>query len=188
VVVPPLTGRLLVATPLIGDPNFERTVVLVLEHSDDGAIGVVLNRPTDTELVEPLPDWGGVAAEPRVVFVGGPVGEGSAIGVAWTAEPATGDREDGAAPVAGPLSTVDLSRPPGEVRPGVEAVRVFAGYAGWGGGQVEDEIEAGAWVVADTRPGDAFSPDPARLWVDVLRRQPGRLAWLANCPPDPSVN
>lgn len=185
--MPPLTGRLLVATPLIGDPNFDRTVVLVLEHGAGGAIGVVLNRPTDTDLVDPLPDWGTVAAEPRVVFVGGPVGHGSAIGVARTEEPATAGG-DGAAPVAGPLSTVDLSRPPGLVRPGVEAVRVFAGYAGWGDDQLEREIEAGAWLVVDARPGDAFSPDPERLWADVLRRQPGRVAWLANYPPDPTMN
>lgn len=186
--VPPLTGRLLVATPLIGDPNFDRTVILVLEHGEDGAIGVVLNRPTDTELADPLPDWGLVAAEPRVVFVGGPVGHGSAIGVARTAGSATGELSDGAAPVAGPLSTVDLSRAPEDVRPDVEAVRVFAGYAGWGGGQVEGEIAAGAWLIVDAEPGDAFSPEPAALWRSVLRRQRGRTAWLANWPPDPSVN
>lgn len=172
------------ALPVLVDPNFDRTVVLVLEHSPDGALGVVLNRPGDLRLDEPLPSWAGVAAPPAVVFVGGPVGAGAAIGLGVV--PGAPAEREGFVQVAGDLGTVDLASAPLEV--GVAEVRVFAGYAGWGPGQLEGEIEAGAWLVVDAAPGDALSPDPSTLWRRVLRRQPGRLWWLANVPTDASVN
>jgi putative transcriptional regulator len=179
-----LKGRLLVALPVLLDPNFDRTVVLILEHGDEGALGVVLNRPGDLRLDDPLPSWADVAAPPAVVFVGGPVGAGAAIGLGLV--PGAPAERDGFVQVAGDLGTVDLGSAPLDV--GVAEVRVFAGYAGWGPGQLEDELSAGAWLVADGEPGDALSPDPSTLWRRVLRRQPGRLAWLANLAPDPSVN
>lgn len=182
--MPSLKGRLLVALPVLVDPNFDRTVVLVLEHGDEGALGVVLNRPGDLRLDEPLPSWADVAAPPAVVFVGGPVGAGAAIGLGLV--PGAPSERDGFVQVAGDLGTVDLGSAPLDV--GVAEVRVFAGYSGWGPGQLEDEILAGAWLVVDAGPDDALSPDPSTLWRRVLRRQPGRTAWLANLPTDPSVN
>jgi putative transcriptional regulator len=181
-----LKGRLLVASPALRDPNFDRTIVLVLEHTDDGALGLVLNRPSETELAEMLPAWGGVAAEPGVVFVGGPVSPGSAIGLAVAQ---AGDDGDGFVPVVGPLGTVDLTRDPDDVRPDVRAVRVFAGYAGWAGGQLEQELDAGGWFVVDADGfADALAEDPEHLWRTVLRRQRGPLAWLAHFPEDPETN
>jgi len=165
---------LLVASPLLADPNFHRTVVLVLEHvEDDGAVGVVLNRPTEVLVHAALPDWDAVAAEPSVVFVGGPVAEGAAICLG---------RRRGAEGV----EVVDLELDPDDVA--AEEVRLFAGYAGWGPGQLEDEIEEGAWFVVDADPHDALSGDPEGLWARVLRRQRGRLRLFALYPPSPSVN
>jgi putative transcriptional regulator len=181
-----LRGRLLVAGPSLIDPNFFRTVVLVLEHTDDGALGIVLNRPSPMRVADPLPRWEPVAAAPAVVFVGGPVGDGVAIGIGSV--PARPDGEDaGFQPVVGTLASVDLAREPDEIAP-VEWIRVFAGYAGWAAGQLEEELELGGWLVVDALADDVSSSDPAGLWRAVLKRQPGRVAWLANFPDDPRAN
>jgi putative transcriptional regulator len=178
-------GRLLVATPELEDPNFFRTVVLVLEHNREGALGVVLNRPTPGTLAEPLPMWSELAPDPAVVFVGGPVQPESAIGLARRAD--TGEA-DGFAPLFGDLGTVDLDRAPTDVRPPVDRVRVFAGYAGWGPEQLDGELDAAGWFVVDVHPDDPWSRDPPSLWRSVLRRQRGRLRLFAEFPADPSAN
>lgn len=180
-----LQGRLLVATPVIGDPNFDRTVVLVLEHGDQGALGLVLNRPTDVAVLDPLPEWEDLAASPPVVFVGGPVEQGAAIGLARVSSPG---EASGWSQILGPIGTLDLSRRPDEMSPAIEQVRIFAGYAGWSPGQVEAELEAEAWLVLDALPDDVLAADPADLWSAVLRRQGGELAMLSGYPPDPSLN
>ncbi len=181
----PLSGRLLVATPLLGDPNFDRTVVLMLEHSEEGALGVVLNRPSEIELTGPLPDWGRLAAPPSVVFVGGPVSQGAVIALARVESDHDGDGWSRVLPLVGVL---DLNKDLDAMGIEVEEVRVFTGYAGWGPGQVEGEIEEGAWFVVDADPADAMADDPDSLWRIVLRRQRGELAKFALYPPDPSVN
>lgn len=178
-------GRLLVATPNLQDPNFSRTVVFILEHGDDGAIGVVLNRPSETGLGEALPDWQSLAAPPAVVFVGGPVAPAAAIGLARSEAP---EPLDGWAPLGDHLGTVDLSRSPDDLGIGVEELRVFAGYAGWTAGQLDAELAADGWFVVDSLPHDPFAHEPGGLWSVVLRRQPGRLAMFAHAPPQPSVN
>jgi putative transcriptional regulator len=168
-----LQGKLLVATPLLGDPNFERTVVLLLEHSDEGAAGVVLNRPTDMTLLGHLPGWEDHAAAPGVVFVGGPVSPNGVICLAVA---------------SGEIEAVDPTVLPEDVGVTVDGVRVFAGYAGWGGGQLEGEIAEGAWFVVDADPGDAMSSRPNDLWRAVLRRQSGRVRLFANYPDDVALN
>jgi putative transcriptional regulator len=180
-----LRGRLLVATPTLYDPNFFRTVVLVLEHGDEGALGVVLNRPSETEVGESLPDWTSLASDPGVVFVGGPVSPDAAIGLA---RGGTADHTDGWAPLFGYLGTIDLGRPPLELPVAVQNLRVFAGYAGWSAGQLDGEVESGGWFVLDAAPDDVFTSAPGTLWASVLRRQGGRLAMFATAPPHPSLN
>jgi putative transcriptional regulator len=195
----PLAGRLLVATPVIGDPNFHRSVVLLLEHDDGGTLGVVINRPTDAALVDSLPGWADLAAAPGVVFVGGPVEQAGAIGLGRLAPAASarasagldGDRPwspilAAGGPV-GPLATIDLTAEPGDVH-GIEVLRVFLGYAGWAPGQLAVELAQDAWLVADAQAGDLWSADPEGLWARVLRRQGGTTAWLALHPVDPSSN
>ncbi len=184
-----LTGRLLVASPALPDPNFDRTVVLLLAHGEEGAAGVVLNRPSAMGVGEPLPKWERLAAEPPVVFVGGPVAPGGAICLATAPEPVPDPGEAaGWTPLLDDLGTVDLERDPDDVGIGVTAVRVFAGYAGWGAGQLEREISVGAWFVLPARRGDAMSDDPGGLWKRVLRRSGGRLALVAAYPADPELN
>lgn len=177
-------GKLLVATPDLGDPNFDRTVVLLLEHTPEGAVGVVLNRPSEISLEEAGADWGGwelYAAEPGEVFVGGPVSRTAVIAIARTVDGKT----EGFQPVLGDrVGVVDLGLTPNDV----DAVRLFAGYSGWGEGQLEAEISAGAWFVLEALPADAFTAEPEDLWRDVLRRQGGRLAIFAACPADPTLN
>jgi putative transcriptional regulator len=189
-----LKGQLLVANPSLPDPNFDRTVILVLAHEDDGALGLVLNRPSEMDIDSPLPRWERLAAEPPVVFVGGPVAPGAAICLARVPaeEAATvsdgARRDNGWIPLVGELGTLDLERDPDELGVPVEAIRVFAGYAGWGPGQLAGEIEAGAWFVVPAQPGDAMSSDPAQLWKAVLRRQGGELAMVSAFPRHPGLN
>ena len=179
------SGRLLVATPTLLDPHFARAVVLLLQHDEDeGTLGVVLSRPSETAVAEVLPAWSDLAAEPALVFGGGPVQPTAAVCVGRLAAPA--HPAYGWAPLADPiLGTVDLDADPWE---GLAQVRVFAGYAGWSAGQLEAEVEQGAWWVLDALPGDAFCPRPDLLWGQVLHRQGPPLAFAASYPQDPSLN
>jgi putative transcriptional regulator len=181
-------GRLLVATPRLGDPNFERTVVFMLEHGDEGALGLVLNRPSDIEVGVPLPEWSRFAGQPSVVFVGGPVSQGSAIALGRVGGGAAPPLGDAFEPVLGGVGVVDLGIDPDVLGAALDDLRVFTGYAGWGEGQLEAELEEGAWYVVDALPDDAFSSRPSRLWAAVLRRQPPPLNRVALYPPDLSLN
>ena len=182
-----IIGRLLVASPRLGDPNFERAVVLVLDHGPDGALGVVLNRPTGLPVDEILDAWRdqAEATPPGVVFRGGPVSPDAVIGLART-DPA-GTAPGGRVVLDG-VGTVDLAVDPAEQPMAVVGVRMFAGYAGWAADQLEDELTDGAWFVLDAEVTDVFTPEAAALWHDVLQRQGGSLALLATYPPHPSVN
>jgi putative transcriptional regulator len=182
-----LIGRLLVASPQLGDPNFERTVVLLLDHGPEGALGVVLNRPTGLPVDEILEVWRdeAMAAPPGVVFRGGPVSPDAVIGLARTEDEADETRWrlvlDG-------VGTVDLAVAPPEQPVAVSGVRMFAGYAGWSPDQLEAELGEGAWIIVDALVTDVFTTEAEDLWHDVLQRQGGKLALLAAYPPHPSVN
>lgn len=179
-------GRLLVATPRLSDPNFSRTVILLLAHGDQGALGLVLNRPTTTPVASPLPQWEDLASGPGVVFVGGPVAEGTICLARVRSEISVPD--DAYLPLQGTLGTVKLEADPADVAPWVEELRVFAGYSGWGPGQLEGEVDEGAWWVLESLPEDAFSDEPDDLWRRVLRRQGGNLALSSYFPPEPTLN
>lgn len=181
-------GRLMVATPLIGDSNFERSVVLLLAHGPDGAFGVVLNRPSDVPAAHVVPDWDGGVAAPAVVFLGGPVEPERVIGIGRIGNHPALPSVGGFHPLLGNYDTVDLDGPPPPVADEISGVRLFAGSAGWAPGQLEDEIREGAWWPCDAGPTDVATTDPSGLWCRVLRRQPGEVAWFANHPADPSQN
>ena len=174
-------GRLLVATPDLRDPNFSRTVILMLEHSDDGALGVVLNRPVELSVAEVLPDWADLSSAPACLFVGGPVAPTAVIGLGRGDGPVFQPLFDG-------LGTLDLELDPAMYAPTMAELRVFVGYAGWAPRQLESELDAGGWLVLDLLPDDPFSGDPSQLWAAVLRRQGGRVAMFASAPEDPSTN
>jgi putative transcriptional regulator len=176
-----LRGSLLVANPAMPDPNFDRTVVLLLEHGAGGALGVVLNRPTDRAVGEVLPEWAEAAVAPAVVFSGGPVQAELAIGLGRSSAAVIA----GWNPVAGGIGVVDFDA--GTIG-AVSQVRLFAGYAGRGPGQLEGEIEARGWFIAQPAPDDILTDAPADLWRAVLRRQRAGLALLASFPADASLN
>ncbi|MEU3280728.1 YqgE/AlgH family protein [Streptomyces antibioticus] len=184
-----LTGRLLVATPALADPNFDRAVVLLLDHDEEGSLGVVLNRPTPVGVSDILEGWAGLTGEPGVVFQGGPVSLDSALGVAVIPGDSSGDRGPlGWRRVHGAIGLIDLEAPPELLASVLGSLRIFAGYAGWGPGQLEDELVEGAWYVVESEPGDVSSPAPERLWREVLRRQRSELAMVATYADDPSLN
>ena len=179
-------GGLLVATPKLEDPNFARAVIFIIAHDENGAFGVILNRPLNhAVLSDVLPQWHGAAAPPAVAFSGGPVEPNRALGLARRA-----DHEPipGWTPVACDSGLLDLELDPHEPGLGLAAVRIYSGYAGWSSGQLEREIADDAWFVLDAVPGDLFSAEPERLFHDVLRRQAGALAMFAHYPADPRVN
>lgn len=175
------------ATPLLTDPNFDRTVVLMLEDNEEGALGLVLNRPSELDVEDPLPDWADLSAPPPVVFVGGPVSRSSVIALARVAD-GPEPTDDTWTSVIGPIGVLDLTADAALMHAVLDGVRVFAGYAGWGSDQLRAEIAEGAWFVVDALPSDATTDDPDDLWREVLRRQPGTLRIFANYPPDPALN
>lgn len=179
------TGRLLVATPALEDPNFERVVILVLDHDEEGALGVVLNRASTVPVGDALARWVDLAASPPVVFGGGPVEPTAVVALGRAA---AGVASDGWTPVLDSVRLVDLDTDPALAAVDLDHVRVFAGYAGWAPGQLEDEILQGAWFTVDANPSDVFTDDPDGLWHAVLRRQNGDLQLLATFPADPSMN
>jgi putative transcriptional regulator len=185
-------GGLLVATPLLDDPNFRRSVVLVLEHDvDSGTLGVVINRPSEVAVTQVLPVWDPLVTGPSVLFEGGPVQTDSALALAAVRggeEPLGWRRLHSARPAVSRLGTVDLDAPPEILAGEIAQMRIFAGYAGWSAGQLESEVREGAWYIVDSEPGDTFHADPATLWRTILRRQPGDLALVATYPDDPSLN
>jgi putative transcriptional regulator len=171
-----LAGNLLVATPNLLDPNFFRTVVLLLQHDDDGCVGVILNRPTAELVVDHLPDWANRVPEPQTVNFGGPVDPSIAIGLALV--------PDGMPTGVPGLSLIDLSVDPDA---GSHPVRIYSGYAGWGSRQLEAEIATGSWYVVQASPDDPFDEDGGQ-WRRVLRRQPGFLSVVSTFPDDPALN
>lgn len=166
-----LAGRVLVSAPHLWDPNFRRTLVFILDHTDEGAMGLVLNQPTELPARGLLADWDPLIAEPPVVFRGGPVQPESAIGLARMARDEI-------------VGLVDLSEPPGEVT----AVRIFSGYSGWGAGQLETEMAEDSWLVVDPDPHEVLGSDPGHLWEQVVDRLPGSGRLLRTMPSNPLLN
>ena len=177
-----LRGNLLVAGPGLVDPNFRRTVVLVGEHGEEGAMGVVLNRPSEIEVEEAVPPLGELGGVDDVVYVGGPVQPQAIVVLGDFAEPEQ----------AGVLVFGSIGFLPSEIEPDaigeLSRARVFAGYAGWGAGQLEEELEEGSWIVEPADPNDVFTDSPEQLWSDVLRRKGGPFSVLALMPDDPRSN
>jgi len=177
-----LRGKLLIASPALIDPNFARTVVFVTEHSEDGAMGIVLNRPSDTSVESVVPELAEIAGgEP--IYVGGPVQPEALVllaefsnleAAAWIV----------VADVGLASADVDLDELAASVRRG----RVCAGYSGWGAGQLEAEMDVDSWIAEPPLPAELFPEDPATLWSDVLARKGGQYALVARMPADPSVN
>lgn len=178
-----LAGQLLLAAPTLSDPNFARTVVLVGTHSEEGAMGVVLNRPSAVTIAEAVPALEEAMGPDEPVFVGGPVAPTSIVMLAEFVDPAD----------AGMLILGRIGLPGAEAD--VEALaevtlrrRAFAGYAGWGEGQLDAELDNGDWITHQALPDDVFAAEPQSLWSAILARKGGSYALVARMPVDPSVN
>ncbi len=177
-----LTGQLLIAGSAMFDPHFRRAVVLVGQHDEDGAVGVVLNRPLDIPVRDAVPELGALVGPDDVVLEGGPVREEGVVVVAEFSDPSRAEiLAFGAVGFLPPESEDDIAT-------AIVRARVFAGYAGWGPSQLEAEMEEDSWIVEPAMPGDVFHPDPRHLWEDVLRRKGPQYDMLRLMPVDPSMN
>ena len=177
-----LRGQLLVASPQLVDPNFARTVVLITEHNDAGAMGVVLNRPSTATVSEAAPELEHLVEPDEDVYVGGPVQPSSVMVLAEWQHP------DDGVPVFGRVGFVAAGSDPDELARTVKRARLFAGFAGWSPGQLEGELERDDWILEPAVASDVFYPDPDELWSDVLDRKGGEYALVARMPIDPSLN
>jgi putative transcriptional regulator len=179
-----LRGQLIIAAPTLVDPNFARSVVLIAEHTEEGAMGLVLNRPATTLVDEAVPDLAWLGESEERVWVGGPVAETAVIVLAEWHEPGLAG-----AIVDGDLGFVGADADqPEQLDGAIRRARVFAGHAGWGPGQLEEELAEEAWIVEPPRREEIFCEDAEALWAAVLRRKGSRYALLSTMPPDPSLN
>jgi len=177
-----LRGQLLISGASLWDPNFRRTVLLIAHHDEDGAVGVVLNNPADVTVAEAIPQLGSLVAADEPLYIGGPVEPQAAIVVADFQDPSVAEIV-----ALGSIGFLPPESGP-EVQDGIKRARVFAGYSGWGAGQLEAEMSEDSWVVEPARPEDVFAPDPSRLWEDVLRRKGRAFDMLRLMPADPTMN
>jgi putative transcriptional regulator len=176
-----LAGSLIVSSPSLHDPNFRRTVVLMTHHDEDGAMGLVLSRPSEILVADAVPSLAAYAEEDDVVFVGGPVQPEVVVALAELDEP-----DESVPPVVGAVGFLPGDGEPDELP--IARIRVFAGYSGWGPGQLENELAEPSWIVVPAEAGDVFASDPDELWRTVLHRKGGKYALIATMPFDPSLN
>lgn len=177
-----LQGQLLIASPSLLDPNFRRTVVLVTEHTDEGAAGLVLNRPSPSAVADLVPQLEPLVDDGEEIWLGGPVQTDAVLVLGEFLDPI-----DAAVPLFGSLGFPSLDDP-GEIVPVTTRRRVFAGYSGWGAGQLESELERDDWILEQALNDDAFTEAPEELWADVLRRKGGIYELVSRMPEDPRVN
>ncbi len=176
-----LQGKLLVSSPALHDPNFRKTVVLIAHHDDEGAMGLVLSRPSEVAAVDAVPALEGLPGASDPVFVGGPVQPEAFMVLAEF-----NDVDDAAAPIMDRLGFMPAESEPEDLS--ISRMRLFAGYSGWGVGQLEAELEEFSWIVVDALTDDAFADDPDELWRTVLHRKGGPFELMVDMPFDPGLN
>jgi putative transcriptional regulator len=178
-----LRGQLLVASPALHDPNFARTVVLIAEHDENGAMGIVLNRAAELPVADAAPVLSDIVEPGALVHEGGPVQPTSVVILAQFEDP-----EQAAVPVLSDVGFVAGDTDFDALADELLRARVFAGLAGWGPGQLEAELERDDWILEPARPDDVFTDEPDALWSAVLDRKGGSFALVARMPDDPSLN
>lgn len=177
-----LTASLLISSAGLHDPNFRHTVVLIGTHDEEGAVGVVLNRSTEILVADAAPPLVELTGPQAKLFEGGPVQPNQPVLLAEFK-----DAVHASVPVFGSIGFLT-----GEIddalRPSILRTRVFAGYSGWGAGQLESELDEDAWIIEPARADDVFTTEPGSLWRRVLERKGGRYRHIAMVPKDPRVN
>jgi putative transcriptional regulator len=176
-----LRGKLLIAGPNLFDPNFRRSILLIADHDDQGAVGVILNRPAEVSVTEAAPELGALVGPEEPLFIGGPVQPQAAVVVAEFHDP-----EQASILAFGSIGFVAGGDP--TAVEGIRRARVFAGYAGWGAGQLDQEMEQDSWLIEPALPEDVFTPNARGLWASVLRRKGRDYRLLETMPFDPSSN
>jgi len=176
-----LQGKLLVSSPALHDPNFRKTVVLIAHHDEEGAMGLVLSRPSEVAAVDAVPALEGLPGAGDPIFVGGPVQPEAFMVLAEF-----NDVDDAAAPIMDRLGFMPAESEPEDLS--ISRMRLFAGYSGCGIGQLEAELEEASWIVVDALTDDAFAEDPDELWRTVLHRKGGPFELMVDMPFDPGLN
>src|SRR5437764_7038106 len=176
-----LQGKLLVSSPALHDPNFRKTVVLIAHHDEEGAMGLILSRPSEVAAAEAVPALDGLPGATDPIFVGGPVQQEAFMVLADFL-----DVEEAAAPIIGGLGFMPADSEPEDLS--IRRLRLFAGYSGWGVGQLEAELAESSWIVVDAEAEDAFADDPDELWRTVLHRKGGIFEQMLDMPFDPGLN
>ena len=184
----PAPGQLLISAPGAPSPSFSRSVVLIVDHSPAMSFGVVLTSRSDVAVFNILPDWLPVVAKPQALYIGGPLNQQSVVGLAMTKTGVDIDSHPQLNRLAPRLAHVDMRADPEDLADYVDGLRLFAGYAEWGPGQLDNEIERGDWFVTPALPQDVITPGPADLWGDVMRRQDMPLPLYATFPEDLDSN
>ena len=182
----PVAGNVLVSSAQLAAGVFSQTVVLVLDSDQDGALGVILNEISSTSLDAVLPDWAHAVSEPQLLFHGGPVSPNGAICLASVMN--AGEEPPGWRPLFDTVGLLHLDTPIEIVAGAYRDLRIFAGYAGWSAGQLQEELAAGLWHVVPATYDDVFGTSPLTLWRSVLRRQGGELAYFSTWTEDPELN
>ncbi len=175
-----LRGKLLISSPVLVDPNFRRTIVLISHHDEDGAMGLVLNRPTELKVGQMVPELSELPVADELIYLGGPVQSEAFVGLAEFSP------DTDAVTVIGRVGLVPADSMLSDLP--IERLRIFAGYAGWGAGQLEGEIDDESWIIVDAHPDDAFATDGDVLWRTIAHRKGGRYALIATMPFDPRLN
>lgn len=178
-----LAGKLLIASPTLVDPNFSRTVVLIAAHDENGALGFVLNRPSELLVADSIERLAIVCGDYARVFVGGPVEPAAVIVLAEF-----DDTTLASVLIDGDLGLPSIAASAETLADGVRRARCFAGHSGWGAGQLDAELADDAWIVESLAPEDPWTEAGAELWRSVLERKGGEYAIVARMPLDPSVN
>jgi putative transcriptional regulator len=176
-----LRGHLLLSSPALVDPNFRKTVVLIAHHDDDGAMGLVLSRPSDVPAIEAVPLLEGLPGAEGPIFVGGPVQPEAFMVLAEF-----DDVDEAAAPIFARVGFMGGDVEPDELS--IKRLRLFAGYAGWGAGQLEAELAEPSWIVVPAESDDPFQDDPEELWRAAVHRGGGAISLMESMPFDPGLN
>lgn len=177
-----LRGQLLIAGPTLEDPNFRRTVVLICVHGEEGALGLVLNRPSELMLGDAVPELTGALGDQGRLWLGGPVAPDSVVLLAEFVEPGE------SLVIAGELGLVTDGAGLDSLGERTRRMRAFVGHAGWAPGQLDAEVERDDWILAPLRAADPFDQAAETMWSGALEAMGGRFALVARMPEDPSLN
>ena len=177
-------GSLIISTPYLGDPHFDRSVILICEHGDDGSLGFVLNKQTELYLSEILPLKG---CEIHQVYLGGPVQQDTLHYIHTIGKNLTeATQVTNKVWWSGNFELLKEMMENGMVTE--DQVRYFIGYSGWSPGQLEKEITDNNWIIIDQAPDDVLDIPSEFLWRELLLRLGGKYKIMANSPIDPRLN